>query len=85
MSATAVDLAEVTKTTDIVVDGHTLWVRPGFAGGGRFWQLLTPADVRVGMVVERDGAFVAVFEPTVTGAIRLIVTGLCNCGQVGAP
>lgn len=51
-----VDLAEVTKVADITVEGHPLWVRPGATEDGRYWQFLTPTDVRVGMVVERDGS-----------------------------
>lgn len=78
------DLAEVTQTTDVVIDGHLLWVRPGSTtDGGRFWQFLTKSDVRVGMVVELDGALVASFEPKVPEAERLIVTGLCRCGLGG--
>lgn len=84
MTAPVFDLAKVTKVTDIVVDGHTLWVRCGETESGRYWQFLTSSDMRVGMVVERDGALVPVFEPAVMGAIRLIVTGLCSCGQRGA-
>lgn len=79
-----VGLAEVTTTTDITVDGHTLWVRPGITKCGRYWQFLTSRDVRVAIVVEKDGALVAVFEPVAPNAERLIVTGLCACGLGGA-
>lgn len=87
MSAPVVDLAEVTETTDLVVEGHTLWVRPGWTEDGRYWQLLTPNDVRLAMVVERRGVLVPVFEEqravagpsvSVTDVLRPIVTRLCG-------
>jgi len=77
------DLSEVTETTDVVIDGHTLWVRPGATANGRYWQLLTPSDVRVGMVIERGGALVAVFESPAMDVVRQLVIDLCNCGLGG--
>jgi hypothetical protein len=88
------DLAEITETTEVVIDGHTLWVRPGSTAGGRYWQLLTTSDVPVGMVVERcsrcDGAAVSQFEALVsvsggplasaTDAARLVLAELCRVG-----
>jgi hypothetical protein len=79
VSAPVFDLAAVTETTDIVIDGHVLWVRPGRTESGRYWQLLTGADLRVGMVVERDGALEAAFELAgPVDVVRRIVAGLCG-------
>lgn len=65
MSAPLVDLAEVTGTVEVQVDGHELWVRPGCTCGGRYWQVLTTGDVPLGMVVERESADGVAFEALV--------------------
>lgn len=67
MSAPLVDLAEVKVESELVIEGHLLWVTPGVTEGGRYWQLSTPNRVPVGMVAERllpaaDGTVLAVFE-----------------------
>lgn len=90
MSAPLLDLAEVTETAEVQVDGHELWVRPGCTCGGRYWQLLTTGDVPLGMVVERESATGTAFEalvpasggPSVSSldAVRLVLA----CGQGGA-
>lgn len=87
MSAMTLDLAQITGTADVVADGHVLWVRSGVTCSGRYWQFLTPTDVPVGMVVERGGVLVAVFEPVetipkgsespVADAARQFLAGLC--------
>lgn len=84
MSALLLDLAEVTATAEVQLDGHELWVRPGCTCGGRYWQLLTTGDVPLGMVVERRSAAGTLFEalvpasagPSVSSldAVRLVVT-----------
>jgi hypothetical protein len=78
------DLAEVTTTADVKIDGHSLWVRPGRTAAGRFWQLLSVSDVPLGMVVERisaDGVLFEALVPSAAGpsvssvdAVRLIVS-----------
>jgi hypothetical protein len=84
VSAPLVDLTEVTKTAEVQVDGHELWVRPGCTCGGRYWQVLTTGDVPLGMVVERRTDAGPLFEalvpsaggPSVSSvdAVRLVVT-----------
>lgn len=88
MSTATLDLAQITGTADVVVDGHVLWVRSGVTCSGRYWQFLTRTDVPVGMVVERDGVLVAVFEPVktipenpklpVADAARQFLASLCS-------
>lgn len=68
MSAPLVDLAEVTGTVEVQVDGHELWVRPGCTCGGRYWQVLTTGDVPLGMVVERASSGGVLFEALVPSA-----------------
>ena len=80
MSAPTIDLAQLTKTTDCVVDGQVLWVRPGHTEAGRYWQFLTRTDVPLGMVVERDGVLLAVFNADSSDAACLFLAGLCAVG-----
>lgn len=68
MSA-VLDLAEVTKTSDVEIDGHKLWVRPGQLPEGRFWQLLSTMDVPLGMVIEHPTAAGSWFEALVPSSL----------------
>ncbi|MEU1506481.1 hypothetical protein [Kitasatospora sp. NPDC005748] len=84
------DLAQVTAVADIEIDGELLWVSPGVSAGGRYWALLTPSDLRAGVVAEHadgtaDAVIGTVTQParSVQAAAVLVVAalrGLCPCG-----
>ncbi|MQS14478.1 hypothetical protein F7Q99_19970 [Streptomyces kaniharaensis] len=88
------DLTSVTGVADIVVDGERLWASSGVNGCGRFWALVTPADVRAGVVTEHaDGTADAVVGTVsrhvesvqaaaewVVAVLRGAVLCPCGCG-----
>jgi hypothetical protein len=94
VSAPLVDLSSVTEVADIVLDGEPLWVSPGLSEHGRYWALLTPADLRAGVVTEHaDGTADAVVGTVARSAVSVqaaaewvvaVLRGdrsfLCPCG-----
>jgi hypothetical protein len=86
------DLAQVTAVADIEIDGELLWVSPGVNAGGRYWALLTPSDLRAGVVTEHedgtaDAVVGTVARPAVSvqAAAEWVVAVLrgawpCSCG-----
>jgi hypothetical protein len=90
--AECMDLSQVTGVGEIVVDGEMLWVSPGLNKRGRYWALLTPGDLRAGVVAEHaDGTADAVVG-TVTRSMASVQAAaewvvevlrgavLCPCG-----
>jgi hypothetical protein len=91
------DLSQVTTVADIVVDGEKLWVSPGVNRHGRYWALLTPTDLRAGVVTEHadgtaDAVVGTVARPAVSvqAAAQWVVAVLrgegsfpcpCGCGR----
>jgi hypothetical protein len=82
LSAAADPLASVTGVGDIELDGELLWVCPGQLPTGRYWALMTRANLSVGVVAELGRKFEAVGSgvdaeaDTATAAALLLVAAL---------
>jgi hypothetical protein len=92
--AECMDLSQVTGVAEITVDGEELWVSPGLSGSGRYWSLLTPTDLRAGVVTEHADGTADVVVGTVAQHVESVQAGaewvvavlrgdagfLCPCG-----